>query len=243
MSPTWSSWPCVTKIASTRSGSFFGVRALRVPVQERVDVDALAARGVDAEGRMPEPGECRSHDGNLTGENVSPCERTVRCGGEHRRMTMRLASVLLVVGAALADAAGSHSLAYYSLVVAVPLVALAALSALGDVLDGTAAEPHDRGMAALTALALPLVLLGAAVARAAARRRAAAGDRSHRRRRLSRGLRRAGAARCDVGRPARAPPRRLPRQVTDCYLARRAGSTRRRAPGRSTAARRRTSRS
>ena len=78
-------------------------------------------------------------------------------------MTMRLASILLVVGAALADAAGSHSLAYYSLVVAVPLVALAALSALGDVLDGTAAEPHDRGMAALTALALPLVLLGAAV--------------------------------------------------------------------------------
>ena len=74
-------------------------------------------------------------------------------------MTMRLASILLVVGAALADAAGSHSLAYYSLVVAVPLVALAALSALGDVLDGTAAEPHDRGMAALTALALPLVLL------------------------------------------------------------------------------------
>ena len=107
-------------------------------------------------------------------------ERTVRCGGEHRRMTMRLASVSLVVGAALADAAGSHSLAYYALVVAVPLVALAALSALGDVLDGTAAEPHDRGMAALTALALPLVLLGAAVRAPLARRRAAAGDRRSR---------------------------------------------------------------
>jgi hypothetical protein len=78
-------------------------------------------------------------------------------------MTMRLASVSLVVGAAVADAAGRHSLAYYALVVAVPLVALAALSAVGDVLDGTAAEPHDRGMAALTALALPFVLLGAAV--------------------------------------------------------------------------------
>lgn len=78
-------------------------------------------------------------------------------------MTMRLASVLLIVGAALADAAGRHSFAYYALVVAVPLVALAALSALGDVLDGSAAEPHDRVMAALTALALPLVLLGAAV--------------------------------------------------------------------------------
>jgi hypothetical protein len=78
-------------------------------------------------------------------------------------MTMRLASVTLVVGAALADAAGRHSLAYYALVFAVPLVALAALSALGDVLDGTSAEPRDRGMAALTALALPFVLLAAAV--------------------------------------------------------------------------------
>lgn len=78
-------------------------------------------------------------------------------------MTMRLASVLLIIGAALADAAGRHSLAYYALVVAVPLVAVAALSAVGDVLDGTAAEPHDRVMAGLTALALPLVLLAAAV--------------------------------------------------------------------------------
>jgi predicted permease len=78
-------------------------------------------------------------------------------------MTTRLASISIVVGAALADAAGRHSLAYYALVVAVPLVALAALSALGDVLDGTAAEPHDRGMAVLTALTLPCVLLGAAV--------------------------------------------------------------------------------
>jgi hypothetical protein len=78
-------------------------------------------------------------------------------------MTTRLASVSLVVAAALADAAGRHSLAYYALVVAVPLVALAALSALGDVLDGTSAEPHDRRIAALTALALPFVLLGAAV--------------------------------------------------------------------------------
>ncbi len=78
-------------------------------------------------------------------------------------MSLRLASVSLVVGAALADAAGRHSLAYYALVAAVPLVALAALFAVGNVLDETAAEPHDRGMAALTALALPFVLLAAAV--------------------------------------------------------------------------------
>lgn len=78
-------------------------------------------------------------------------------------MTLRLASISLVLGAALADAAGEHSLAYYALVTAVPVVAVAALGALGDVLDGSAAEPHDRGIALLSALALPLVLLGTAV--------------------------------------------------------------------------------
>jgi hypothetical protein len=78
-------------------------------------------------------------------------------------MTTRLASVSLVLGAALADAAGLHSLAYYALVAAVPVVAIAALNGLGDVLDGSAAEPHDRGVALLSALALPFVLLGTAV--------------------------------------------------------------------------------
>ena len=78
-------------------------------------------------------------------------------------MTTRLASIALVLGAALADAAGRHSLAYYALVAAVPVVALAALSGLGDILDGSATQPHDRGIAALSAVALPFVLLGTAV--------------------------------------------------------------------------------
>jgi hypothetical protein len=78
-------------------------------------------------------------------------------------MTLRLASVGLVLSGALADAAGHHALAYYLLVTAVPVVAVAALSGLGDVLDGSAAEPHDRGVAMLSALALPFVLLGTAV--------------------------------------------------------------------------------
>jgi hypothetical protein len=78
-------------------------------------------------------------------------------------MTTRLASVCLVLGAALADAAGQHSLAYYALVAAVPVVALAALSGLGDVLDGSAAGPHDRGIALLSGAALPFVLLATAV--------------------------------------------------------------------------------
>ena len=78
-------------------------------------------------------------------------------------MTLRLASVGLVLGAALADVSGHHAIAYYFLVTAVPVVAVAALSGLGDVLDGSAAEPHDRGIAMLSALALPFVLLGTAV--------------------------------------------------------------------------------
>jgi hypothetical protein len=78
-------------------------------------------------------------------------------------VSARLSSVLLVVGASLADAAGRHSVAYWMLVVAVPVVAIAALSALGDVLDGTAATPRDRGVAVLGALALPFLLLGTAV--------------------------------------------------------------------------------
>jgi hypothetical protein len=78
-------------------------------------------------------------------------------------MTMRVASVVLVLGAALSDAGGQHAVAYYALVGAVPVVALAALWALGDVLDGTAALPHDRAVAVLTALALPFVLLATAV--------------------------------------------------------------------------------
>lgn len=78
-------------------------------------------------------------------------------------MTTRLASVLLVVAAALADAAGRHELAYYALVAAVPMVAVAALSALGDVLDGSAADPSGRAAAFLSAAALPFVLLGTAV--------------------------------------------------------------------------------
>lgn len=68
-----------------------------------------------------------------------------------------------MLGAALLDAAGQHTLAYWALVVAVPVVAIAALSGLGEVLEGAATAPHDRGLALLSACALPFVLLAAAV--------------------------------------------------------------------------------
>ena len=80
-----------------------------------------------------------------------------------RAMSVRLLTVGLVLAAALADAARAHELAYYALVVAVPLGALAALGALGAVLDGSAAEPLDRILASLSAFAVPFLLLGAAV--------------------------------------------------------------------------------
>jgi hypothetical protein len=78
-------------------------------------------------------------------------------------MRIRLLAVALVLAAALADVAGAHAFAYYALVAAVPLAAVAALLALGAILDGSAAAPLDRVLAALSAVALPILLLGTAV--------------------------------------------------------------------------------
>ncbi len=78
-------------------------------------------------------------------------------------MRLRALTVGLALGAALADAAGAYELAYYALVVAIPVAAVVALAALGAVLDGSAPEPLDRVLAALSAAAVPFLLLGAAV--------------------------------------------------------------------------------
>ena len=78
-------------------------------------------------------------------------------------MRLRLLTVGLVLGAAFADAGGAYELAYYALVVAVPVAAVVALAALGAVLEGSAPEPLDRILAGLSAACVPFVLLGAAV--------------------------------------------------------------------------------
>jgi hypothetical protein len=80
-----------------------------------------------------------------------------------RGMSLRLLTVALVLGAVCADVSGEHALAYYALVGAVPAAAVAALSALGAILDHTAAEPADRAAAVLSALLLPFLLLATAV--------------------------------------------------------------------------------
>jgi hypothetical protein len=80
-----------------------------------------------------------------------------------RRMRFRVATAALVVGAGIADAGGMHEPAYYLLVAAVPAAAIAALTALGAIVDRTAAAPTDRVLAALSALALPFLLVATAV--------------------------------------------------------------------------------
>jgi len=80
-----------------------------------------------------------------------------------RAMNLRLATVALVLAGFAADAAGEHALAYYALVAAVPVAAVAGLLALGAILDGTAAEPADRASGLLAALLLPCLLLATAV--------------------------------------------------------------------------------
>jgi hypothetical protein len=61
--------------------------------------------------------------------------------------------------AAAADGAGAHALAFYALLAAVPATAVAALDAFGELLEGDRTHLH----AALWALALALIVAGAAV--------------------------------------------------------------------------------
>ena len=73
-------------------------------------------------------------------------------------MGRRLLPVALVIAAAVADGAGSHGLAFYSLLAAVPTAAVAALEAFGGVLEGS----QERVHALLWAVVLVLTVAGAA---------------------------------------------------------------------------------
>jgi hypothetical protein len=74
-------------------------------------------------------------------------------------MARRALPVGLVIAAAAADGAGAHGLAFYALLLAVPASAVAALDALGHVLDGA----QDHLHALLWTVVLALVVVGAAV--------------------------------------------------------------------------------
>ncbi|HET7555333.1 MAG TPA: hypothetical protein VFJ75_06740 [Gaiellaceae bacterium] len=68
-----------------------------------------------------------------------------------------------MIAAAAADGAGSHTVAFYALLLAVPAAAVAALEAFGRVLDGANEQLH----ALLWAVVLALVVVGCAVRAAA----------------------------------------------------------------------------
>ena len=118
VSPTWSPWPCVSAITSTRSGSCSPSGHFGLP-QPGVDVDPLAAGRVDPEARVAEPGH--RHVGHarsfLTGrlsitKERRPGRRTIG------RMGRRWIPVALVLAAAAADGAGAHGVAFYALLAA-----------------------------------------------------------------------------------------------------------------------------
>jgi len=74
-------------------------------------------------------------------------------------MARRALPVGLVIAAAAADGAGSHGVAFYALLLAVPAAAVAALEAFGQVLDG--ADEHLHAL--LWTVVLALVVVSCAV--------------------------------------------------------------------------------
>jgi hypothetical protein len=76
----------------------------------------------------------------------------------------RALAACLIVLAALADASGAHSAAFYLLLAAIPLAGVAALVALGELID--AAGPEDRVLGGVQVLLSFLIVLFALVAAA-----------------------------------------------------------------------------
>jgi hypothetical protein len=70
---------------------------------------------------------------------------------------------VLLLGAILADGQGAHSLALTLVLVAIPVVAIAALSFFGDLADGSADREAGALYVGLTTIALVLLVTGAAV--------------------------------------------------------------------------------
>jgi hypothetical protein len=83
---------------------------------------------------------------------------------EQGRVSRHLGPVVLVVAAGLADAAGRSDIAFYALLVAVPVIAAAALGAYGDMVAIGGPAPATVSLQALLwGLGLALVVASAAV--------------------------------------------------------------------------------
>jgi hypothetical protein len=81
-------------------------------------------------------------------------------------MLARALPPVLAAAAVLADGRGAHGLAFYLLVAAVPAAGAAALAYFGDLVElpgGAEGETRARAHAALSAVALALILVAASV--------------------------------------------------------------------------------
>jgi len=99
----------------------------------------------DADDKLREALEAILHGRSVPSEGLSEATANL-CGVSRRALP-----VALVLIAALFDSLARPGFAFYALLVAVPLAAFAALSALGEMLDGTDRAAAD-GLAALDAL-------------------------------------------------------------------------------------------
>ena len=83
---------------------------------------------------------------------------------ERREMSRQLGPAALVVAAGVADAVGRSDLAFYALLVAVPIIAAAALAAYGDLVAAERPVPAGVSLQALLwGLSVVLVTASAAV--------------------------------------------------------------------------------
>src|SRR5262249_40258752 len=137
-------------------GRLLVLGAFRIPVQERVDVNAFAAGRLDAKGRVAQPGECSGHAAETNGG-------TSDCVANLRLVRRSLISAALVLGAVVADGADARELTLYLVLAAIPAVAIAALGFFGELVEGSADAEAGAVYVGLSSLALVLLVIGAAV--------------------------------------------------------------------------------
>ena len=114
------------------------LRALRVPVQEGVDVDALPARACRSgrwRGRA-RSGSFRACVSSLEWTPRAYSGRTVRCGREPYGVGSRLLPLVLATAALAAGVSGLGGLALWLGLLTVPAAAAAAFVAVSDTLEG-----------------------------------------------------------------------------------------------------------
>ena len=82
---------------------------------------------------------------------------------KHGAVPRTALSAAILLAAVLADSTGARSVAFYLILAAIPAVAISALSFFGDLVEGSADDEAGALYVGLTAMALVLLVIGAAV--------------------------------------------------------------------------------